>query len=170
MLHPEVFSFFDEPTNTASYVLKDPATNAAAIIDSVLDFDAEANALALDGLRIEAASATEPTESSIGLFLRNSMSEVSLREAVDLFRSLVRHLSEALLAVLLQFLARCVQRGRDATSQDQHHDHARTRDRRLVPSRRRDRELQARAAQRRDLVFDDAPRAAESAIAGPTAR
>ncbi len=40
MLHPEVFSFFDEPTNTASYVLKDPATNAAAIIDSVLDFDA----------------------------------------------------------------------------------------------------------------------------------
>jgi glyoxylase-like metal-dependent hydrolase (beta-lactamase superfamily II) len=42
MLHPEVFSFFDEPTNTASYVLKDPATNAAAIIDSVLDFDAAA--------------------------------------------------------------------------------------------------------------------------------
>ncbi len=40
MLHPEVFSFFDEPTNTASYVLKDPASNAAAIIDSVLDFDA----------------------------------------------------------------------------------------------------------------------------------
>ena len=40
MLHPEVFSFFDEPTNTASYVLKDPATKAAAIIDSVLDFDA----------------------------------------------------------------------------------------------------------------------------------
>jgi glyoxylase-like metal-dependent hydrolase (beta-lactamase superfamily II) len=42
MLHPEVFSFFDEPTNTASYVLKDPATKAAAIIDSVLDFDAAA--------------------------------------------------------------------------------------------------------------------------------
>jgi glyoxylase-like metal-dependent hydrolase (beta-lactamase superfamily II) len=42
MLHPEVFAFFDEPTNTATYVLKDPATNAAAIIDSVLDFDAAA--------------------------------------------------------------------------------------------------------------------------------
>jgi glyoxylase-like metal-dependent hydrolase (beta-lactamase superfamily II) len=42
MLHPEVFSFFDEPTNTASYVLKDPATKAAAIIDSVLDYDAAA--------------------------------------------------------------------------------------------------------------------------------
>jgi glyoxylase-like metal-dependent hydrolase (beta-lactamase superfamily II) len=42
MLHPEVFSFFDEPTNTASYVLKDPATKIAAIIDSVLDFDVAA--------------------------------------------------------------------------------------------------------------------------------
>lgn len=42
MLHPEVFSFFDEPTNTASYVLKDPASNVAAIIDSVLDYDAAA--------------------------------------------------------------------------------------------------------------------------------
>ncbi len=40
MLHPEVFAFFDEPTNTATYVLKDPATKVAAIIDSVLDFDA----------------------------------------------------------------------------------------------------------------------------------
>ncbi len=42
MLHPEVFSFFDEPTNTASYVLKDPVTKVAAIIDSVLDYDAAA--------------------------------------------------------------------------------------------------------------------------------
>jgi len=53
MLHPEVFSFFDEPTNTASYVLKDPATNAAAIIDSVLDFDNAAgrtNTKAADGI------------------------------------------------------------------------------------------------------------------------
>jgi glyoxylase-like metal-dependent hydrolase (beta-lactamase superfamily II) len=42
MLHPEVFSFFDEPTNTATYILKDPASRAAAIIDSVLDYDAAA--------------------------------------------------------------------------------------------------------------------------------
>jgi len=48
MLHPEVFSFFDEPTNTASYVLKDPATKAAAIIDSVLDFDVAAGRTATD--------------------------------------------------------------------------------------------------------------------------
>jgi glyoxylase-like metal-dependent hydrolase (beta-lactamase superfamily II) len=42
MLHPEVFAFFDAPTHTASYVLKDPATKAVAIIDSVLGFDAAA--------------------------------------------------------------------------------------------------------------------------------
>lgn len=39
---PVVASFFDEPTNTASYVVHDPATRRAAIIDSVLDFDAAA--------------------------------------------------------------------------------------------------------------------------------
>lgn len=39
---PVVRSFFDEPTNTASYVIHDPATRIAAIIDSVLDFDAAA--------------------------------------------------------------------------------------------------------------------------------
>lgn len=39
---PVVESFFDEPTSTASYVVHDPATRAAAIIDSVLDFDAAA--------------------------------------------------------------------------------------------------------------------------------
>ena len=37
---PVVRSFFDEPTNTASYVVHDPVTRAAAVIDSVLDFDA----------------------------------------------------------------------------------------------------------------------------------
>lgn len=35
-----VKSFFDEPTNTVSYVVHDPATREAVIIDSVLDFDA----------------------------------------------------------------------------------------------------------------------------------
>jgi glyoxylase-like metal-dependent hydrolase (beta-lactamase superfamily II) len=39
---PIVRSFFDEPTNTASYVIHDPATRSAAIIDSVLDFDVAA--------------------------------------------------------------------------------------------------------------------------------
>ncbi|MGN6377273.1 MAG: MBL fold metallo-hydrolase [Sphingomonas sp.] len=36
---PHVRAFFDEPTFTASYVVSDPATRKAAIIDSVLDFD-----------------------------------------------------------------------------------------------------------------------------------
>ncbi len=36
---PHVKAFFDEPTFTATYVVSDPATKAAVIVDSVLDFD-----------------------------------------------------------------------------------------------------------------------------------
>ena len=36
---PEVSGFFDEATNTISYVVKDPTSNACAIIDSVMDID-----------------------------------------------------------------------------------------------------------------------------------
>ena len=36
---PEVKAFFDEATNTVSYVVRDPSGSACAIIDSVLDFD-----------------------------------------------------------------------------------------------------------------------------------
>ena len=36
---PVVEAFFDEATFTASYVVHDPETRRAAIIDSVLDFD-----------------------------------------------------------------------------------------------------------------------------------
>jgi glyoxylase-like metal-dependent hydrolase (beta-lactamase superfamily II) len=35
----EVFAFFDEATNTVSYVVKDPGSTSVAVIDSVLDFD-----------------------------------------------------------------------------------------------------------------------------------
>jgi glyoxylase-like metal-dependent hydrolase (beta-lactamase superfamily II) len=38
-MKPEVTSFFDEATNTITYVVRDPAGSACAIIDSVLDFD-----------------------------------------------------------------------------------------------------------------------------------
>lgn len=38
-LKPDVKAFFDEATNTVSYVVKDPGSNACAIVDSVLDFD-----------------------------------------------------------------------------------------------------------------------------------
>jgi glyoxylase-like metal-dependent hydrolase (beta-lactamase superfamily II) len=37
--HPLVEGFFDETTNTVSYVASDPATKVCAIIDSVLDYD-----------------------------------------------------------------------------------------------------------------------------------
>ncbi|MGG7565538.1 MBL fold metallo-hydrolase [Rhodovulum sp. DZ06] len=36
---PEVTPFFDDATNTITFVVKDPASNACAVIDSVLDFD-----------------------------------------------------------------------------------------------------------------------------------
>lgn len=39
MQRPIVTPFFDEPTNTFSYVVQDPDSTACAIVDSVLDFD-----------------------------------------------------------------------------------------------------------------------------------
>ena len=39
---PEVHTFFDEATNAACHIVKDPASNAVAIIDSILDLDAAA--------------------------------------------------------------------------------------------------------------------------------
>lgn len=39
MKSPQVTAFFDEATNTISYVVKDPEGTSCAIIDSVLDFD-----------------------------------------------------------------------------------------------------------------------------------
>jgi len=39
MTSPLITHFFDEPTNTFSYVVQDPDSKACAILDSVLDFD-----------------------------------------------------------------------------------------------------------------------------------
>ena len=39
-LRPSIAGFFDEATNTVTYVVHDPATKEAAIIDSVLDYEA----------------------------------------------------------------------------------------------------------------------------------
>jgi glyoxylase-like metal-dependent hydrolase (beta-lactamase superfamily II) len=36
---PIIRAFFDEPTNTVSYLVADPATKKAAIIDPVFDYD-----------------------------------------------------------------------------------------------------------------------------------
>ncbi|MDB5657726.1 MAG: fold metallo-hydrolase [Cypionkella sp.] len=38
-MHPDVHAFFDEATNTITYVLHEPNGRACAVIDSVLDFD-----------------------------------------------------------------------------------------------------------------------------------
>src|SRR5690606_1649198 len=35
----QIQAFFDEPTNTVSYLVSDPATKLAAVIDPVLDYD-----------------------------------------------------------------------------------------------------------------------------------
>lgn len=38
-MSPDVTAFFDDATNTISYVVRDPQGSACAVIDSVLDFD-----------------------------------------------------------------------------------------------------------------------------------
>ncbi|NKE45324.1 MBL fold metallo-hydrolase [Roseomonas frigidaquae] len=45
---PEVTAFFDAPTNTISYVVKDPASNACAVVDSVMDIDYAAGRISHD--------------------------------------------------------------------------------------------------------------------------
>ena len=40
MSAPIIHAFFHEPTNTVTYLVADPATKAAAVIDPVLDYDA----------------------------------------------------------------------------------------------------------------------------------
>lgn len=41
-IKPEIYSYFDETTNAACYVVKDPTSKACAIVDSILDFDTAA--------------------------------------------------------------------------------------------------------------------------------
>lgn len=39
-MRPQIASFFDEPTNTASHIVRDPTAQRCAIIDSVLEYEA----------------------------------------------------------------------------------------------------------------------------------
>lgn len=48
---PIVLSFFDDATNTWSYLVGDPATNKAAIVDPVLDFDYNAARTSLESAK-----------------------------------------------------------------------------------------------------------------------
>ncbi len=45
---PDVTAFFDAPTNTISYVVKDPGSNACAVVDSVMDIDYAAGRITYD--------------------------------------------------------------------------------------------------------------------------
>lgn len=47
-LEPEVTGFFDAATSTISYIVKDPDSNACAIIDSVMDIDYAAGRITYD--------------------------------------------------------------------------------------------------------------------------
>ncbi|MGB8639009.1 MAG: MBL fold metallo-hydrolase [Pseudolabrys sp.] len=54
---PEIRAFFDEPTNTVSYLVWDPATHEGAVIDPVLNFDhrsGEAEVQSADAILAEA--------------------------------------------------------------------------------------------------------------------
>lgn len=46
--HPQITHFFDEPTNTLSYIVKDPDSSACAIVDSVLDLDYASGTISYD--------------------------------------------------------------------------------------------------------------------------
>lgn len=48
-VRPEVESFFDEATNTISHLVRDPASDACAVIDPVLDIDYAAGRITQDG-------------------------------------------------------------------------------------------------------------------------
>jgi len=48
-LKPEVAPFFDKDSNTFSYIVKDPSSNACAIVDPVLDFDYASGTTSFEG-------------------------------------------------------------------------------------------------------------------------
>lgn len=58
-VRPEVTAFFDPPTNTVSYVVKDPGSNACAIVDSVMDIDYAAGRISYESADTIIAFVTE---------------------------------------------------------------------------------------------------------------
>jgi len=48
-IKPEVVAFFDAPTNTISYIVHDPSSDACAVVDSVMDIDYAAGRITYDG-------------------------------------------------------------------------------------------------------------------------
>ncbi len=56
---PEIRAFFDEATNTVSYLVMDPSTHIAAIVDPVLDFDSKSGKVSTAGADAILAAASE---------------------------------------------------------------------------------------------------------------
>ena len=59
MPKPIIHAFFDEPTNTVSYLVADPGTKQAAVIDPVLDYDhksGKANVKSADAILAKAGA------------------------------------------------------------------------------------------------------------------
>jgi glyoxylase-like metal-dependent hydrolase (beta-lactamase superfamily II) len=56
---PIIRAFFDEPTNTVSYLIADPATREAAVIDPVLDYDHKSGQVTTDSVEAILAAADE---------------------------------------------------------------------------------------------------------------
>ena len=48
-IQPDVIAFFDEPTNTLSYVVQDPSSNACAVVDCVMDMDYPSGTISFAG-------------------------------------------------------------------------------------------------------------------------
>ena len=44
---PDVAAYYDEPTGTVTYLVVDPASNHAAIVDPVLDYDEKAGRVSM---------------------------------------------------------------------------------------------------------------------------
>ena len=73
MANPSVSGFYHEPTGSIAYIVRDPASAHAAIVDPVLDFDEKAgrvsteaadallDAIRKDGLKIDWILDTHPT-------------------------------------------------------------------------------------------------------------
>lgn len=56
---PSIQAFFDEPTNTVSYLVWDGATSRAAVIDPVLDYDHRSGSASTRSVETILAAAAE---------------------------------------------------------------------------------------------------------------
>ena len=48
-IRPDIIGFFDEGSNTISYIVRDPTSTSCAVIDAVMEFDYSAGRLTFDG-------------------------------------------------------------------------------------------------------------------------